>query len=246
MNNYILSIVTICFNDLDGLKTTERSISKIPKLVDCSEWIVIDGGSTDGTLSYLDNNQTVDNFLSESDDGIYDAMNKGINLANGEFIIFMNSGDEFIAFNKVLQMLQTKKFDVITANSIVTSRNFRMIRKTRGKKYILHGNPAVHQSMIYRGSICKEVLYDKKFLICGDYAFTSEFYKRDAKFGECDETLSKFTLGGVSTTKWPLLISEAAYVQREILGLPRFFIFISKIKRLIGVIISFVIYKVKF
>ena len=246
MSSCLLSIVTICFNDLAGLKKTEKSIRNIPELLACAEWIVIDGDSIDGTLTHLCNNITVSKFLSEPDHGIYDAMNKGIALSEGEYIIFMNSGDEFLKFNNVLEMLKSKKFDVISANSEVVSGSFKRIRRARTANYIWHGNPAIHQSMVYRGYICKEVLYDKRFLICGDYAFTAEFYKRGSRFGICDEISSRFNVGGISTTHWPKLISEAAYVQSKILRLPKTFILISKVKRLVSVLLTMLLYKLRF
>lgn len=246
MNKPLLSIVTICFNDLAGLKKTEKSIRKIPELLAYAEWIVIDGGSNDGTLPHLYSNTTVNNFLSEPDDGIYDAMNKGIALSDAEYIIFMNSGDEFVNFKNVLEMLKSKKFDVISASSEVVSGSFKRIRPARTAIYIWHGIPAVHQSIVYRGRICKEILYDKRFLICGDYAFTAEFYKRGYKFGICDEVSSRFTVGGISTTCWPNLIKEASYVQSDILKLPKTLIFISMLRRLVTVVLTYLHYKLKF
>lgn len=89
-----LSIITINYNNRDGLKTTIDSI--VSQSFKDFEWIVIDGGSTDGSRELIE--QYADHFaywVSETDKGVYNAMNKGIVLAKGEFINFMNSGDGF-------------------------------------------------------------------------------------------------------------------------------------------------------
>ena len=84
----LFSIITICWNNLTELKKTFQSVD----LQSCKdfEWIVIDGNSKDGTKEWLEKN-TLANWISEPDGGIYDAMNKGIDKASGEYLIFMNS-----------------------------------------------------------------------------------------------------------------------------------------------------------
>jgi glycosyltransferase involved in cell wall biosynthesis len=97
-----LSVITINYNNLDGLKQTAESI--INQTWKDFEWIIIDGGSTDGSREYIVNinenlNQKgwnpISYWCSESDKGIYNALNKGIFHCNGEFISCMNSGDSF-------------------------------------------------------------------------------------------------------------------------------------------------------
>lgn len=91
MNNFF-TIITINFNNLDGLKNTVKSVLN-QSLVDV-EFIVIDGGSTDGSKAYIQANSEQFNFwVSEPDKGVYHAMNKGLSKATGEFCLFLNSGD---------------------------------------------------------------------------------------------------------------------------------------------------------
>ncbi len=86
------SIITVCKNNLEELKTTFTSISS----QSCKDyqWIVVDANSNDGTKEWLSKLDSV-TFISESDKGIYDGMNKGISLSDGKYMIFMNSGDCF-------------------------------------------------------------------------------------------------------------------------------------------------------
>ena len=94
----LLSIITVAFRNLEGIVKTHASLAHLAQVEDISfEWIVVDGGSNDGTREYLENLNGIFNlrFVSEPDNGIYDAMNKGIAMAQGKFALFLNSGDIF-------------------------------------------------------------------------------------------------------------------------------------------------------
>lgn len=93
MSEVDFTIVTINYNNLAGLKKTIQSIQRILRAG--VEWVVVDGGSLDGSIELIKETKGITRYLSEPDHGIYDAMNKGVKLANGKYIIFMNSGDEF-------------------------------------------------------------------------------------------------------------------------------------------------------
>jgi glycosyltransferase involved in cell wall biosynthesis len=89
----LISIITIHYNHGVGLKRTVDSILAQTKRQEI-EWIVIDGGSTDGSVDYLKGlGNQIDILVSEKDAGIYDAMNKGLHLSNGEYVWFVNAGD---------------------------------------------------------------------------------------------------------------------------------------------------------
>ncbi len=95
----LLSIITVAFRNLEGIvKTPSASLAHLAQADDIAfEWIVVDGGSNDGTREYLENLNGIYNlrFVSEPDNGIYDAMNKGIAMAQGKFALFLNSGNIF-------------------------------------------------------------------------------------------------------------------------------------------------------
>ena len=92
----LLSIITVAFRNLEGIVKTHASLAHLAQANDISfEWIVVDGGSSDGTSSFLEGLSAEHRlrFVSEPDKGIYDAMNKGIAMARGRFALFLNSGD---------------------------------------------------------------------------------------------------------------------------------------------------------
>lgn len=102
--NVKFSVVTICYNVKDELKRTLRSLwaqtygsTGADLAGDCGgyESIVVDGGSSDGTAAFLRREKRIARYVSEPDRGVYDAMNKGLRLCRGDFVIFMNAGDEF-------------------------------------------------------------------------------------------------------------------------------------------------------
>ena len=99
-----LSIVTVTRNNLEGLKKTYDSIAN--QTTQAFEWVVIDGDSTDGTPEFVKSvSRQPDIYIHEKDSGIYNAMNKGIKIARGDYLLFMNAGDIF-ASNNTLQETQ--------------------------------------------------------------------------------------------------------------------------------------------
>jgi len=113
-----LSIITVCFNNREGLKKTIRSV--LDQEFINYEFIIIDGGSTDGTVELIDHNrQHINYWVSEKDNGIYAAMNKGISVSKGKYCIFLNAGDCF-ANNLILKKVfhSNPNEDVVYGNVI--------------------------------------------------------------------------------------------------------------------------------
>ena len=91
------SIITVTRNDIDGLSRTAQSIAT--QTYKDFEWIIIDGDSQDGTKNYLNAQEMTRKWVSEPDQGLYDAMNKGLDIAQNHYVVFMNSGDYFAHLN---------------------------------------------------------------------------------------------------------------------------------------------------
>src|SRR6476620_10717666 len=90
----LITVVTICYNNIAGLESTAHSLAQ--QEFRAFEWIVIDGASRDGTVEYLQSMQRDCTWISESDRGIYDAMRKGLAIASGDYVLFLNAGDELV------------------------------------------------------------------------------------------------------------------------------------------------------
>lgn len=200
-----VSIITVSYNCLDQLKNTLKSIND--QTYGNIEIIVIDGGSEDGTLSFLksiENNSS--NWISEPDHGIYNAMNKGISRSSGDYILFMNSGDCF-AGPYALKSL-TKNLEDDSFRPVLISGRQRFVYKG---KLLSFFKPSVsgfversglpHQATLIRADIQKKYLYDERFKIAADREFWERLKKEglfDAVF--IDDVIANVTFGGKSTT----------------------------------------------
>ena len=173
MNRYHpkISIITVCFNASNCIESTIKSVL-------CQdyfniEYIVIDGKSTDGTIEIINRYKTkIDVIISESDNGIYDAMNKGLELATGDFVNFLNSGDSFCAENTISYLVQninndTKiisgDFKIVKPNGDINLINTKQINWTYLKKDFY----ACHQAIFINKDVAS--IYDLSFKIKADY-----------------------------------------------------------------------------
>lgn len=160
----LISIITVVWNDKEGLIKTIESVRHQKRTFTDFEYIVIDGDSSDGTVQVaLDNFDIIDHFLSEPDAGIYDAMNKALTIAKGEGVLFLNAGDFFVGclfpvnFSvKPPFFLPVKFFD------------FFGRFKTRGIKSHVMGISNCHQGIVFEN---KGIMYDLDYSICSDYKF---------------------------------------------------------------------------
>lgn len=170
---YKLSIITINLNNKEGLcKTIESVISQTCKDF---EWIIIDGGSTDGSKELIEKYSEHINFwISEPDKGIYNAMNKGIKNANGEYLLFLNSGDYLynseVLFN-VIPFLKGKDFylgNEKCGNNIISYNNLNL----ETLFFTLSESSLCHQSTFIKKNIFKKYgYYREDYSIVSDWIF---------------------------------------------------------------------------
>ena len=194
-----VSVITVCYNAVGVIEKTIQSV--INQTYDNVEYIIIDGASTDGTVDII--NKYIDKisfFVSEPDNGIYDAMNKGIDLSTGEWINFMNAGDEF-ADNKVVEDIVNGikgEYDVLFGNSLQCNNG--IIRQRKGK--IKQGEfPTLgHQSTFVKTALMKEWRFDVKYKICADFDFLYKLYKQGYQFLYIDRDVDLFDVSGLSST----------------------------------------------
>jgi glycosyltransferase involved in cell wall biosynthesis len=159
----LLSIITVTRNDLAGLKRTLGSISLTPGAEYGCEIIVIDGASTDGTREYLEEREDERlHWISERDAGIYDAMNKGLSLARGNAVWFLNGGD-VVSEGK----LPARLWAPCRLQVLYHTRTGKAVYQ-RGRHVLFLGMPYCHQGLIFRAASAR---YDTRYEISADYDY---------------------------------------------------------------------------
>ncbi|MEH6557745.1 MAG: glycosyltransferase [Oceanicoccus sp.] len=196
----LLTIITVTYNDASGLEKTIPSI--VNQTFDDYEYIVIDGDSTDNTVDLLEaHSQNIDILLSEPDDGIYHAMNKGIRRAQGEWIIFMNAGDYF-SDDSTLALTAGRladDADIIYGDRIYKDRNGnKSLQKAKPIETIFSRMPFCHQSTFVKSSILKIHPFNLTYKYGADYNFFVEQYVAGKKFLHIDRVICVFVQGGKS------------------------------------------------
>lgn len=206
------SIITINYNNLEGLKKTADSI--IGQTCRNFEWIIIDGGSTDGSREYIINlndnfNQNgwnpISYWCSKPDKGIYNAMNKGISHANGDYLNFMNSGDAFFE-NKTLEsvwaFVNKREADVYYGDCQLESLGkCKEIRKYHSPLdiYDLYYDKLCHQTLFIRSGILKEKGYDENYRLAADHARNVEMMFEGRKFEYTSLLVAIYDNTGISS-----------------------------------------------
>lgn len=173
---YKLSIITINFNNATGLKKTIQSV--VSQSSQDFEYIVIDGGSTDGSVEIIKTFESkITYWISEPDKGIYHAMNKGINIAKGEYCQFLNSGDWLLSKDVTEKMLsQLPQSSIIYANKIREYDGIQKKEKSYQGRQItlldLYNSTIFHASTYIKRSLFdKYGLYDESLKIVSDWKF---------------------------------------------------------------------------
>ena len=196
-----ISIVTINFNHLKDLQETFSNV--MGQTYQDIEYIVIDGASQDGTVEFLENNSKyLSYWISEKDNGIYDAMNKGVKAAKGEWIIFMNSGDLFFQESTLAQIAPylVRSNDVVYGGveSIVNDKYGYRTSQCQPSELSLiwHQIPTCHQSIFVRRELQVKYPFDTSLSWCADHDFLARLYQLGSKFQEVPIIVSKFDASG--------------------------------------------------
>lgn len=198
--NPLITIVTIVFNDATKIEETILSVA-YQTYTNC-EYIIVDGGSTDGTVDIIKKYQNkINRFVSEPDNGIYDAMNKGIRLAKGRWIIFMNSGDSFYndkVISNLAPVLRSDQFDLVYGKCVFHFvSGYNKIWSPEPLKNLWKRNVFSHQTLFTRTEIMKEYPFNNAN-IAADYEFIFRCYKNGTRFYNSNILIASCLGGGVS------------------------------------------------
>ena len=209
-----ISIITINYNNKTGLERTIKSV--IAQKCNAYEYIVVDGASKDGSINVIEKySKYIDICIAESDQGPFDAMNKGIGKASGDYCIFMNSGDSFYDENVIDKFIHSNPTeDVLTGISAEHMGNeIREWKPSEESSFSLrwfYRHSLSHQSSFIKTEMMKRLMYDTDFRIVSDWLFFMiAFLKNNATYRPLPFFVSNYMDGGISRD------AEKAFKERE-------------------------------
>lgn len=221
MSYPLISVITVVYN---GAKTLEKTFQSVfAQTYPNIEYVVIDGGSKDKTVDIIKRNQERINYwISEPDKGLYDAMNKGIAAAKGEYLFFLNADDEFYSKEVLAQMIATKAdADVYYGDvmfieedgkemglrSVVTPHKVPQVLTWKSLK---HGMVVSHQAFLIRRAIV--IPYDLRYKVAADIDWMIAVLKQAKDICNTSVIVAKFRVGGTSTKRQKLAWKERYHI----------------------------------
>ena len=206
MFNPYLSVITIVYNNVRDIERTMRSV--INQTYANIEYIVVDGLSNDGTLRVIDKyKDRIAKIVSEKDEGIYDAMNKGLALATGDYVIFMNSGDEFYDDEIVAAVFAScDDADIYYGETEMIADDGTSLGQRRHKtpakftwRGFKYGMSISHQAIYIRLSLAEP--YDRRYQLSSDIDWIIRAAKKAKKIVNVNRYVAKYLVGGMSKKK---------------------------------------------
>ncbi len=209
-----ISVVTVCYNSAATLEQTMLSVlgQSYPDI----EYIVIDGGSTDGTVDIIKKYaDRLVHWVSEPDKGIYDAMNKGIAAATGSYINFMNSGDSFYD-NRVVEAIfkdGCDSADIIYGKTRKITHDLPRVQDCPPVEVLSEYLPFSHQASFSRLDLMREMRFDTKYRCAADYNFFYNVWRNNGSFREVPHIIANYDeRGGFSISNKRLCMREYARI----------------------------------
>lgn len=212
--NNKVSIITINYNNAEGLKHTIKSV--LEQTFRDVEYIVIDGGSSDNSVEVIKSfEDNIDFWISEPDKGIYNAMNKGVSHAHGEYCLFLNSGD-FLYDSDSLEALCSNELtaDVVAANLQCddSSGNTNVPPEEISFSFFFISS-IPHPATLIRTTLLRDLPYREDYKIISDWIFFFEaLILKNVSYQHIDVFLSKFDMNGVSRNREKKLLEQERYM----------------------------------
>ncbi|WP_158989868.1 glycosyltransferase family 2 protein [Mucilaginibacter sp. L196] len=220
----ILSVITIVYNNVKDIERTMLSV--LNQTYTGIEYIVVDGLSNDGTIDIIKKYESrITKFISEKDEGIYDAMNKGLGLATGDYVIFMNSGDEFFDADTVTAVFASADdADIYYGETEMIDDSGRSLGQRRHKApkqfnwlgFNL-GMSISHQAIYIKRSLIEP--YDRKYQLSADIDWIIRAAKKAKKTVNVNRYVAKYLVGGMSKTKHRQSLAERFDIMKHHYGL---------------------------
>lgn len=203
-----ISIITVCFNSSKTIEKTFQSIKN--QSYQNLEYIVVDGGSFDDTLKIIKNySSCISNYISESDKGLYDAMNKGISMATGDIIGILNSDDIFVdnyVLEKVAKFHTKNSIDASVGNITQFNKNDKVVRKYSAKNWspnkLKIGFMPAHPAIFFKRDLFENYgKYRLDFVSGADYELIIRFFLRNKiTWKYSGITTTAMLIGGISSS----------------------------------------------
>ena len=217
-----LSIITVAYNAFAPLQETAENI--LAQTFTDYEYLVIDGGSSDGTADYLEklafrfNGRSIPlHFVSEPDHGIYDAMNKGSRMAKGDWILFLNAGDLFAA-SDVLEKIfeQSSDAGVIYGDTLCVYQGRQKLYPALPLEQLKQEMAFCHQSAFIRRDLMLQHPYDLSYRICADHHLFLRLYLESCSFDYRPMPIAIYEIAGVSDRNKLKSHKEQQRMQKEL------------------------------
>ena len=196
----LLSIITINYNNRVGLEKTCRSV--LSQTSHDYEWIIIDGGSTDGSRDVIIQNETyLSYWVSEKDGGVYQAMNKGIRQAHGQYVLFLNSGDCFCDASVLQDILPQLDCDIVAGYVLEEGKKVSIKAPAVFSPWNILYTNIPHQAEFIRMKLFSEIsLYSEDLRILADLEFNLKASLDNRSYRTIDRQVATVESGGISNT----------------------------------------------
>jgi glycosyltransferase involved in cell wall biosynthesis len=223
-NQPTLTAITVVYNNARDIERTLLSV--INQTYKAIEYIVVDGLSTDGTTEIIKKYEDrLKKFISEKDEGIYDAMNKGLEIATGDYVLFMNSGDEFYATDTVEKVFASAPgADIYYGETEMMSDNDENLGQRRHKvpkdftwRSFRYGMSVSHQAIYIRRSLTEP--FDRRYQLSADIDWIIRAAKKAKKIVNVKQYVARYQVGGISKAKHRQSLLERFNIMKRYYGL---------------------------